>query len=243
MSHSIKRKPTKKVKVNLDEFEFSPSGLDLQWTKDLITVLDGYRIHRTYDLSFIEKGIGEGELPRSFMKQYKVIRAVLHKFAGVGPQVPDVKKLLTRRQIIQTTALITITIAFPLLVLTWVFNWSHLEWFAFPFAIGAGAFLFAAWTAGAWYNRKIAWKIQHYIQEHEGELARERHHLKEWVTKLIGHAKRIMRKEGEDPDDHPIKFFMNDYPRITVVKEPNWHRKHYEVLLKSSSPDSDQKKR
>ncbi|MHA2015827.1 MAG: hypothetical protein ACTSUH_08800, partial [Candidatus Thorarchaeota archaeon] len=65
---SKKRKSRKKPQLpeeqDLDTFEFRPTGLNLKWTKDLITVFDGYRIHRCYDLTFIERAIGEGQMPR-----------------------------------------------------------------------------------------------------------------------------------------------------------------------------------
>ena len=90
----------KETTISLDDFEFNPSELDLKFSKNLISVLDGYRIHRTYDLGFIDKKINEGELPRSFIKQWGVIRKVLHKLAAIGPKVPGVERWLNIKQTI-----------------------------------------------------------------------------------------------------------------------------------------------
>ncbi len=73
---------------DLESFEFDPAGLDMKWSKNLISVFDGYRIHRCYDLAFIEKAIGRGDVPKSFIKQWGTIRPLLHKLAAVGPKVP-----------------------------------------------------------------------------------------------------------------------------------------------------------
>ncbi len=232
MSHKLKKAKKEPLRIDLDDFEFEPSGLDLKWSKNIITVLDGYRIHRCYDLTFIEKGVSEGELPKQFLRQWKIIRTVLHKFAAIGPEVPNVKKWLLRRQLIQFFSLVTFTIALPLIVLTWVLRIYDIMWFTLPFAAVGGGLVFVAWTVGAWYNRKIAWAIEHYIQENKNLLRKEKIHLKKWTQNLIWHTARIMRKEGADPEKNLIKFFNNDYNGIIVVKEPNWYRKHYTVKLK-----------
>ncbi|MHA2303629.1 MAG: hypothetical protein ACXACD_22045, partial [Candidatus Thorarchaeota archaeon] len=122
MSHRVKR--DKKVKrastTPLDEFKFTPANLDLRFSKNLLTVLDGYRIQRTYDLGFIDKKISEGDMPRSFVQQWGTMRKALTKLAAIGPKVPGVESSLNRRQTMSFIGMASLTIAVPILLLTYV---------------------------------------------------------------------------------------------------------------------------
>ncbi|MHA1963138.1 MAG: hypothetical protein ACXACG_04560 [Candidatus Thorarchaeota archaeon] len=231
MSHRPKEKKDALHRAGLKDFRFDPTELDLKWTKDLITTFDGYRIHRTFDLTFIEKAVGQGAFPESFIGQWKTIRSVLHKFAAIGPEVPGVMTALKRRMAIQYLALILMTIMIPLAVLTFAFNWTSIVWIVFPMVIVAVVFIFGQMLSNAWFNRKIAWAIQDYLDLDPGRLRDERIALREWVQILIDHCSRLMRRQGEDPDDNPVKFYNDDYKRIFVHKEPRLLRKHYIVLL------------
>ncbi|MFW9786362.1 MAG: hypothetical protein ACFFE2_06820 [Candidatus Thorarchaeota archaeon] len=232
MSHRQKKKKESLRKGSVSDFKFDPSGLDLKWSKDLITIFDGYRIQRTYDLTFIEKAIGQGAFPERFINQWKTIRSVLHKFAAIGPEVPGVLSALSRRMAIQYITLILMTIMIPLAVLTYALNWTSIVWIVFPMTIIALFFVFSQVLTSAWYNRKIAWAIHDYLELDPSRLRDEKIALREWVQILIDYCSRLMRKQGEDTDDHPVKFFNVDYRGINVLKDPRFLRKHYVVLLK-----------
>ncbi|MHA1653747.1 MAG: hypothetical protein ACTSYX_12045 [Candidatus Thorarchaeota archaeon] len=233
---SKKRKSRKKPQLpeeqDLDTFEFRPTGLNLKWTKDLITVFDGYRIHRCYDLTFIERAIGEGQMPRSFVDQWRFIRTILHRFAAVSPKIPGVTEKYKRRQIVRFVTLVLLTIAVPLMVATFVFSITAIAPFTLALtALAIGAFM-VQWLMGHYYNREIAWAIERYWQENPHLLKREKEALKKWVQRLIVHARFRIKKENELPEKNPIKFFNNDYEGIIVKAEPNWYRKHYVVQIK-----------
>ncbi len=232
MSRRQKERKESLRRAGLKDFRLDPTGLDLKWSKDLITTIDGYRINRCFDLTFIEKAVGQGVFPERFIRQWKTIRSVLHKFAAIGPEVPGVMKYLSRRMAIQYAALILMTIMIPLAVLTYALNWTSIVWIVFPMTIVAVIFVFSQMLTNAWYNRKIAWAIQDYLDLDRGRLRDERIALRDWVQILIDHSSRLMRKQDEDPDDHPVKFYNDDYKRISVQKEPRLLRKHYVVLLK-----------
>ncbi len=219
-----KKPPTK---INLDTYEFDPSGLDLKWSKDIITVFDGYRIHRAFDLTFIENAVGEGRIGRSFVKQWKIVRTVLHRFAAISPQVPDVKKMYSRRQALRFLSLILITFAVPATVLTFFFALTDYIPYAIGFAVFAGFVMVVAWTAGHYYNLQIARAIDKYWEDNPSLLRREKLALKRWAQTTIHHTRRLMKKTDEDPDKNPIKFYNNDYESVRFANEPNWYRKHY----------------
>lgn len=234
MSRKVKRKKSGSS-IHLDDFQFDPSELELKFSRNLITVMDGYRIQRTYDLTFVDKALREGKVPRSFMAQWGTIRTTLHKLAGIGPKVPGVEKWMVRRQMISFLAMALLTITVPLLLLTFVFV---VEWIApivTPLAVIALALVLTSWITSAWFNRKIAWAIWNYIEENPEVASKERKVLHEWVQKLIYHCARIMRKEGIDPESKLTKFFNNDYQGITVIKEPGGFRKHYVVQIRTRS--------
>ncbi|MFX1416827.1 MAG: hypothetical protein ACFFC0_08440, partial [Promethearchaeota archaeon] len=214
------------------EFNFNPSRLDLRFSKNLLTVLDGYRINRTYDLGFIDKKINEGELPRVFVQQWGTMRKVLHKLAAIGPKVPGVESALNRRQTISFIAMASLTIAVVILLVTYAFQLPFLTTFGLPLAVIAVGFMLVSWITSAWYNRKVAWAIHYYIEENQGLVSNERRHLKKWVQNLVQHIATLMRKSGEDPEKHLIKFFNKDYTGIEVLKEPGGFRKHYVVKIR-----------
>ncbi|MHA2302635.1 MAG: hypothetical protein ACXACD_16945, partial [Candidatus Thorarchaeota archaeon] len=155
MSHREKR--DKKAKrgpaISLNEFNFSPANLDLRFSKNLLTVLDGYRIHRTYDLGFIDKKIGDGDLPRTFIQQWGTMRKALTKLAAIGPGVPGVESCLNRRQLMSFAAMASLTIAAPILLFTYFFRLSWLAPIGLPLALIAVGMMLASWQTSAWYNR------------------------------------------------------------------------------------------
>jgi hypothetical protein len=218
--------------TDLENFEFDPTGLNTKWSKNLISVFDGYRIHRCYDLTFIEKAISRGELPKNFIKQWGTIRLLLHKFAAVGPNVPGVQKLMTHRQIVNLLSTVLLTIAFPLVILVWVFHIEFLSSFTTPFTVVTLLLFLAAFISSAAYNRRVAWVIYHYIEENGAMFDTERGYLKKWVQTLISYLARIIRREQTDPKKNLVKFWNDDYVGITVLKGPNKFRKHYVMELK-----------
>lgn len=220
------------VITNLDNFEFDPAGLDIRWSKNIISVLDGYRIHRCYDITFIEKAIGRGDLPKSFTKQWGTIRPVLHKFAAVGPNVPLVESYMKRRQSIQLLSLVMMTVALPLVAFAWIFRVQDLTWLTTPFTFLTLGILMVAFLASGWYNRKVAWAIYHHIEENGAKFENDRRHLKKWVQTTVFYTSRLLRKEEKmKPKKRQVKFWNNDYEGVKLVKEPNWFRKNYVLEL------------
>ena len=219
--------------VDFETLEIDTSGLDLKFSRSLITVLDAYRINRTYSTEFVDKKINEGELPRSFIQQWGAIRGVLHKLAALGPKVPNVEKWLNQRQYVSFASMAMLTIAVPLLVFTWVLQLEWLQPFALPLSVIAIALLLISWLTSAWYNRKVAWAIHDYIEAHPELVESERRALKKWTQALIHHLARLLRKGNEDPNKYLVKFFNIDYQGIDVLKEPSGLRKHYVVRIKA----------
>ncbi|MFW9834311.1 MAG: hypothetical protein ACFFEK_09975 [Candidatus Thorarchaeota archaeon] len=228
---SKKRRAKPSQDEDLASFDFSPTGLDLEWTKDMITVFDGYRIHRCFDLTFIEKAIGEGRLPRTFVDQWRIIRTVLHKFAAVGPKVPGIIELYEKRQWLRYIATFLMVAAVPTIVATYVFSLVWLAPIALPLVGIAVVFFVVQWTVGHYINLKTAKMIDDYWEQNRGLLRTENAALKKWTQRLIAHAKFRLRKEEEKPEKNPIKFYNDDYEGIVVKATPNWYRKHYVVHI------------
>ncbi|MHA2024590.1 MAG: hypothetical protein ACW98U_01720 [Candidatus Thorarchaeota archaeon] len=224
-----------KRKTKLEGFQFDPSDLDLKFTKSLMTVFDGYRINRCYDLGWVDKRINEGKAPQSFTRQWGTLRAVLHRLAAIGPKVEGVEKMLNTKQYFSFASMAVITIVVPLILLTWVFQLEILQNWAIPLALLAVGMMMVNFLVGGWYNRKVAWAIHDYIEAHPALVSRERTHLQKWVQLLINHAARLMRKAGEDPEKNLIKFFTVDYTGIIVDNEPGGFRKHYTVIIRRPS--------
>jgi len=229
MSHRSKH--SKGKTTSLDDFKFDPNGLDLKFARNLITVFDGYRINRTYDLTFVDKAMNKGELPQSFTRQWGTIRAVLHKLAAIGPKVPGVEESLNRKQYMSFLSLAFITIAVPILLIAWVFQVAFLTPIAIPLALLAVGLMLVNFLVGAIYNRRVAWAIHYYLEENPELTARENVVLRNWVQILVNYVARNMRKSGTDPEKNLVKFFNEDYTGIEVIKVPSGFRKHYVVKI------------
>ena len=124
-----------------------------------------------------------------------------------------------------------ITIAVPILLITWVFQVAFLTPFAIPLALGAVALVMINFLVGAWFNRKVAWLIHDYLEANPDLTTRENVVLQNWVQTLINYIARTMRKSGIDPEKNLVKFFNEDYTGIEVVKIPSGFRKHYVVKI------------
>ena len=230
MSHRSKRSNEKSQSI--DEFKFDPNGLELKFSKSLLTVMDGYRINRTYDLGFVDKAMNKGDLPQSFTKQWGTIRGVLHKLAAIGPKVPGVESSLNRKQYMSFASMATLTIVVPILMVAWVFQVAFLTPWAIPLAFIAVALVMINFLVGGWYNRKVAWLIYDYLEANPSLTRNESIVLKNWCQILIQYIARTMRKSGLDPEKNLIKFFNKDYTGIVVLKEPSGFRKHYVVMIR-----------
>jgi len=222
-----KKQKRKGLGIPLDQFKLDPSELDLKLTRSLITVIDGYRIYRCFDLTFVGKRQQKGELPLGFIKQWTTMRAVLHKFAGVGPNVEGVEKWLRQRQILAFAALALLTISAPVLVFGWIFRIEWIVAINIPLALIAAGSVFTSAITNAWYNRKVAWAIHDYTENHPELLKYEKGLLFDWVQALIYYAARKMRIEDINPDKKLTKVYNEDYKGIEIVKEPGGLRKHY----------------
>ena len=230
MSH--RSKTTKGKQTSMEDFKFDPTGLSLKFSKSLISVFDGYRINRTYDLRFVDKAMNKGELPQNFTKQWGTIRAVLHRLAAIGPKVPGVESTLNKKQYMSFLSIAMLTIVVPILMITWVFQVAFLTPYAIPLALLAVALVMINYLVSAWFNRKVAWAIFEYLESNPSLTKRESVILQKWVQVLIGYVSRMMRKDGVDREKNLIKFFNVDYAAIDVQKEPSKFRKHYVVIIR-----------
>ncbi len=152
---------------------------------------------------------------------------MVDKFAAVTPKIPNIEKMMMRRQILQFSALILVTIGVPAIVLTYVLRLDDIAWFTYPLGFFAGGMFAVTAIITAWYNRKIAWTIYHYIENNPDLLKREKALLHEWSQKLIRYTGRLVRKDGLDLDKNLLKLYSNDYDGVTFIKEPSRFRKHY----------------
>ncbi len=229
----MSQRPKKKkgASIPLDVFKFNPSDLDLKLTRSLITVFDGYQIYRCFDLTFMDKRMSKGEVPRGFVKQWPTVRGVLHKFAAVGPKVPNVESLMARRQLIAFLALALLTISAPLLVVGWILRIEWIVAINIPLALIAVFSVFTSAITNAWFNRKVAWAIFEYTESDPNLNRKEKEILHDWTQNLIYHAARVMRQEGIKSEKKPTKFYTDDYKGVEILQVPKGFRKHYTMQI------------
>ncbi|MBY8996628.1 MAG: hypothetical protein KGD60_02765 [Candidatus Thorarchaeota archaeon] len=228
MSKTSKKK---RLGIPLEDFKFDPSELDLDLTQTLISIFDGYRIYRCFDLTFMERRAAKGKAPREFLMQWATLRGVLHKFAAIGPRVPGVEKWMAQRQVIAFISLALLTISAPLLVFGLIFRLEWVYVVSIPLALTAIGAIFLSVLTNAWFNRKVAWAIFDYTENTRGLLAEEKELLHTWTQALIYHAARVMRKEEIKSEKKPQKIYTDEYRGIEIIQEPKGLRKHYVVRI------------
>ena len=211
---------------------------DIDLLKSVISLLDGYRIHRFADTKRVEKDIFDQKLGARFAKDWKEISRILEKMARFPLSLPRIRKLI-KREIIVDLLRKYFTVA--ALILIFIF-------FSARFSLGGFEILYVyvlmfsvfalttLLTLKQYYIRKIALAIKEHFEENPEKFSAIRLRLKKTTQKLIYGLCDLIRKSNRNPEDHSFTLDNIDYKGITVIKTPGRLRKYYIVIPRIDEP-------
>jgi hypothetical protein len=87
-------------------------------------------------------------------------------------------------------------------------------------------------------NKRLSKSVNSYYEQHMGEIARQRRHIKVVNQRLIDRLAMIIRSEDRDPNKYKFSLFHNDYANINVVSEDK--NSIYKVTVKGKSLRKEQ---
>jgi len=204
--------------------------VDLSALRDLIEVLDWYRVYNFTEIKFLDKAVKEGRLGRGFMEEWREIRKTLKQMAGSAASIPGVIRLIKIREAIGFTSMLLITVAFVLLIAQIALKVSPFGLFGDIVFLCAFALLIVSFISRFLINRKIGLKIEAYYAEHHEDFKDHRLRLRKTIQDLLVRLSNYVKRIGEDENRYKIRLYNVDYKRITVIQEPDRWRKYYVVV-------------
>jgi len=201
--------------------------VDLNALRDLIEVLDGYRVYIYTDVEFIDKAVKEGKLGKGFMEEWREIRKTLKEMASSAASIPNVIKFMKIRETIGFISMLLITTAFVLLIIQIALKVSPFGLFGDLIFSSAFILLIASIISRFLINRKIGLKIEAYYAEHHENFKDQRLRLRKITQDLLVRLSNYIKRFSEDENKYQIRLYNVDYKRITVIQEPDRWRKYY----------------
>jgi hypothetical protein len=200
-----------------------------------IYLIDSYRAHLFYDISWIDKRVNEGKLGNRFKLQWKKLRKVMIKMASVSNEIAGVRKLAKIQNYLEALWQIII----PLIVVTAFL--SILAPQSFSLIKGIAVYLtviaFSSLILGLVGRFMIGGKIGRKIEEHflRNPAAHEFkiYEVKDAVQLLIDELHKFLKESDQKPSKHRIGLNLMDYKNVKIVKKPKPWRKYYiaEIIL------------
>ncbi|HYB04748.1 MAG TPA: hypothetical protein VED17_09815 [Nitrososphaerales archaeon] len=207
----------------------------------LVSLLDGYAALSVSDPARIRK------IAKSYSEDDPDIRSAWRE---ISKDVDDISELAsTSDDIVKQSRRLGIIRPFmlflPLFVLTIYYALVGFHVIAHLGQLGAYAFLgifIAAYVLSfilyISMNKKLSRTVNSYYDQHMGEIARQRRHIKIVNQRFIDRLAMIIRSENRDPDKYKFSLFHNDYTNINVVSEDK--NSIYTVTVKGKSIRKEQ---
>jgi len=194
-----------------------------------IYLIDSYRAHLFYDISWIDKRVKEGKLGNRFKVRWKKLRKVMIKMASISNEIAGVRKLAKIQNYLEASWQIIV----PLIVL--IAFLSVLAPQSFSLIKGTTVYLtviaFSSIILGLVGRFIIGWKIGRKIEEHFLKNP-EAHEFKIYevrnaVQLLIDELRKFLKESNQNPSKHRIGLNFMDYKYVKMVKKPKPWRKYY----------------
>jgi len=210
-------------------------SIDPKQLATLITLLDGYAALSVSDPARIKRIAKNNSEDPDVKAVWKDVSKDVDDISGLpseSDQIMKQSKLLgILRPVIMFLGLIVFTIYFILLGTGVIAHLGVIGAYAF-----LGAFIGAYFVAFAVYftrNRKLTRTVNAYYENHLGEVARQRRHIKIDNQRLIDKLAMIVRSQDLDPNKYKFSLFHDDYANINVVSEDKYSI--YKVTVKGKS--------
>jgi len=206
--------------------------IDLNLLKELILVLDSYRVHRYVEIDFIDAAVKEGKL-RKFVAEWQSVRPILVKMASSAASIPGVVKLVKIRDTISLASMVFLTVSFSLIIARILLRYSPvlafgtLEELLYPSTL---VLVFSALILRVVINREIGLRVETYYAENSEKFSTYQLKLKKLVQSLINVLSESVKRLHEEPENYVMKLYNCDYKKIKVIEKPSRFKKYYTVI-------------
>ena len=209
-----------------------PKTVNLNLLREMIYLIDSYRINRYVDIGKIDKAVERGLFTKRIEEIWKNARKVLLKMASFPNTVPGIVKWVKMRIVFDFVATISL-LAAMIIVLAKYFTRFALS-IIYDYAMIFGLILTTVtWALARVSNIKVASALNKFFEENPRKFEGERNYLRETVQDLIDEYTRQVRIMKVDPEKHPLMLYNIDYRGIRIVKPPAKTGKYYVVIVES----------
>jgi hypothetical protein len=211
-------------------------SLDPKQLSTLVSLLDGYAALSVSDPTKIKKiAKSYSEADPEIKSAWREISKDVDDISVLPSASDDIVKMSRRlgilRPIMLFLPLIVLTIYYVLLGSKIITHLGQYSAYAF-LAIFIGAYILS-FLVYFQMNKKLSLLVNTYYEQHMGEIARQRRHIKTVNQRLIDRLAQIVRSEDRDPAKYQFSLFHDDYANINVVSEDK--NSIYKVTVKGKS--------
>jgi len=211
---------------------------DIELVKELIYVIDAYRINKFLEINDLNKDIRAGKIGEEIINEWKNrIYPILVSFASIPLKINEVKRQLKIKALLKLFKPLTGALAF-LFFFDASFGLILPQYTSItPISAVLALIFFAALTAigfsEVFVNIRIAKIIDKFFDERSYRFKADKEKLKEFNQKLINSLSAYYQRYNiRDEKKKRIILFNNDYENIEVKKKPGVFKKYYEVVIK-----------
>ncbi len=203
--------PVKKGRVELYNVK------DVETLKDIIFLLDGYRVHHYEELGWADKAIKTGEMGYKFKQDWKDTRKILTGMAEVPKSLTYLLKLAKVQMLLRFVALVLSSVTMLVIGLTFFFSWgknpsgmawvlSILRYLGIPLVIG----FVLSFVGPPLIARKIYRELDDYRDEHSEKFERYNRILKATIQKLIYSLTISLKNRGlKSEEEKPLGLLVS----------------------------------
>jgi hypothetical protein len=210
--------------------------IDPKQLASMVSLLDGYAALSVSDPARIKK------IAKGYSDEDQEIRGIWRE---ISKDVDDISQLPSSsdsivkqsrrlgilRPVMMFLPLIVLMVYYVLLGSRLLGKIGEVGEYAF-LIIFVGAYL-ASFVVYFSLNKKLSSSVNDYYNRHQGEIARQRRHIKTVNQRLIDKLAMIIRSQDEDPVKYKFSLFHDDYANINVISEDK--NSIYTVAVKGKS--------
>lgn len=181
---------------------------DVETLKDIIFLLDGYRVHHYEELGWADRAIKVGEMGYKFKQDWKNIRKILTGMAEVPKSLMYLFKLAKVQMLLRFISLVLSSVTMLVIGLTFFFYWGKnptgtawvmfiLRYLGIPLVIG----FVLSFIGPPLIARKIYRKLDEYREERPEKFERYNRILRTTIQKLIYSLTESLKNRGLESEE------------------------------------------
>ncbi|MEM2122168.1 MAG: hypothetical protein QXE79_00865 [Candidatus Bathyarchaeia archaeon] len=203
--------------------------MDLGLLRDVIALLDGYRINRYRDPKPFSDAIREGHLGEKLREEWPRVEHILLEMAGTPGELPPVLRLFKLRSVLNYMGYLFATVILLLVLARLILSYNPGGYWGYM-VVASIILIPGSWLAAQYMNYRIALEVERYYRDNPHLHRREKLYLKEMNQRLINALTSHLKAWKMDPNGYAMGLYNVDYEGITIVEAPTSLRKYYTVI-------------